>query len=316
MKIKNKLILILCSILLFTVFGFTIQAEEPLDVTTTTTGPSEQEKFQEMVEQYKYNTDVFIEYTHDSISSSGIDYEISVDPFTYIISLSLTKDLSFGHKIYDDPGTEIIDGIRVNGETITSLNNIVIDIAKDTEILIKIVYTEGIPGLLAKISDGTVTAEELLANPLILMQLVYYVIAVLSIIVGGLGVFKAKKKKIKTADDIASLIDSRTQEAQEALQTKFLSLIDETLLPLIQKTVDTNKQVVKAITLSTSKMKEAPIALLDTLKEIGDIDTNEMLESAKTSVIKNMKQKEKEMAEITEALQNIAGKPDEKKSVF
>ena len=38
--------------------------------------------------------------------------------------------------------------------------------------------------------------------------------------------------------------------------------------------------------------------LLDTLKEIGDIDTNEMLESAKTSVIKNMKQKEKEMAEM------------------
>lgn len=315
MKMKNKLILLFSILLVLSCFSLTTFATED----ETTILEQRKEEILNSTTTYK------IEYTYDSTLQTGISYEIITDPFTYLTTLSIVKDLPFGYTIYDKTDTEIIDGVRINGQTITGLRNIPISTNEESYVItVKIVYAEGIPGLIAKISDGTVTAEELLSNPLILMQLAYYVIAALSIILGGFGVLRSKKKKVKTADDMAALIESKTTEAYQNLQTQFLQLLDESLLPLVQKTVDTNKQIVKAVTLSTSKMKDAPIALLDTLKEIGDINTAEMLESAKASVIKNMKAKETSKTKIVEALQNIVAKEEkeekddevEEKSVF
>lgn len=324
MKTKNRILaMVVAMITIFTIFLMTVQAEEA--------EPPTIDAVLEQRKQALLEADLLFEvkYTNDSIVKSGISYTLVVDPFTYIPTLSIIKDLPFGYTIYDNPDTEIIEGIRIGGETVTSLKDIFIpELDSYYAITVKIVYAEGIPGLIAKISDGTVTAEELLANPIILMQLAYYAIAALSIIIGGFGVLRSKKKKVKSADEIAALIDIRTKESIDDMQDKFMKMLDESLLPLVQKTVDTNKQIVKAVTLSTSKMKDAPVALLDTLKEIGDVDVNEMLESAKESVTKNIKRKDKEKEELVEALQNMAmGKKDvlrgngdtdevEKKSVF
>lgn len=291
-------------IILSTAFG--VFAEEDVAETDVASG---YEAFISKIEAYaQTGFDVNCTYTSDSVHSYGI----MLEPYTDSIKLEAgfvirTSDLGIGILIYDDPATPIIEGVRVNGKEITSyVVPIDLDNPQNYNVEIKLAYAEGLLGTIAKISDGKFDWETILQEPLIYTQAIYYIIAALSLIIGGLGAASAKKKKVKTADEIASAVDTRVREGCETFAVAYSAVLKENLLPVFQTTVETNKAVVKALTLSTSKSKEAPVALLDLLKEVSDVDVGRIIDDAREQVVKNIEHTDAKRAAVREALSHIA----------
>ena len=251
--------------------------------------------------------DVNLTYTPDSVRAEGIWLEPWTDAVKQSAGFKISSDIAFGVEIYDDPATTIIDGIRINGQEVSSLvYTFDLDNPSDTLVEVRLVYSENLLGDIAKMSDGTYNWTELIENPVMLMQLAYYVLAALSIIISSFAALSSKKKKVKTANEIADAVDARVQAGVEAFATQYSEYLKESLLPVISQMVETNKTVVKAITLSTSKAKEAPIALLDVLQEVSDVDAAKLIDEARASVLKNMSESEKKRAAMQAALHNIS----------
>ena len=138
------------------------------------------------------------------------------------------------------------------------------------------------------------------------MQIVYYAIAAISLIAGGLGVASSKKKKVKSAEDIAAIVDKRVKEGCDMFAIQYTELLNKNLLPVFHTIADTNKAVVKAITVSTSKAKEAPVALLDLLKEVSDVDVESVIESAREDVLKHIADLDAKRENVRNTLHHIA----------
>ena len=245
-----------------------------------------------------------VQYTSDSVVQDGILYDpVKLEDGS--IAIQLTEDFDFGYKLYDDPETEIIDGIRINGQEVTSMLVTDWDYTKPLTISVKTVYKSGIEGTLAQIADGTYDYSNLLSNPLMLMQTFYYLLAALSLIIGGFGLWKSRKAKSKTASEIASAVDARAKEAQEQSAEKILAMIQNSLTPAVQKMLISNGNVVKAMALSTSKTKESALALLDLLKDASDTDVSSIIENAKTVLNANSAAEEEAKQNTVAALDEI-----------
>jgi hypothetical protein len=252
-----------------------------------------------------YTTNV--KYTPDSVRNNGVLLEPYTDTLNLEAGFIIVSDLDAGVKIYDDPSTEIIDGIRVNGNTITSYKvPIDLDNPQHYIVNVKLDYADGILGSLAKISDGKFDWEVLMEEPVLLIQAGYYLIAAISLIVGGLGVATSKRKKVKTADEIACKVDERVHEGCETFAVAYSDVLKENLLPIFHEMVATNQAVIKAITLSTSKNKEAPVALLDVLKQVSDVDVEKAIDEAREDVLRNIALTDAKRAAIHNVLTHIA----------
>lgn len=306
MSKKALTVLIMLSVL-FSVCPFSVHAEEVLPEETPATS-SEYEIFVEKVTAVAnagYPQD--ISFTSDSVYNKGITLEPYTDILKFESGFVIKPDLPFGIEIYDDPNTDIVDGIRVNGKEVTSYT-VPIDLDNPQSYLVEVrtVYAEGFAGTVAKISAGEFNWETLMGEPLLAMQIIYYAIAILSLIIGGLGVASSKKKKVKTADDIAAKVDSRVKEGYESLINNYTEILTNNLSPILQNMVQTNQAVVKAITLSTSKNKEAPVALLDLLKNVSDVDVEKAINAAREDVLKNIADTEAHRKAVHKVLTNIA----------
>jgi hypothetical protein len=171
---------------------------------------------------------------------------------------------------------------------------------------IRLVYSEGVLGTLAKISDGNFNWNTLIEEPLLLMQGLYYILAAISVLAGSFTILISKRRRVKTSDEIASKVDERVHEGCETLSVAYASVLQDNLLPLLNTVVDTNQAVIKAITLSTSKSKEAPVALLDVLKTVSDVNIEQDIEHARQEVLKNIEDTDIKRVAIREALSRIA----------
>jgi hypothetical protein len=307
MKMR-KLVFILTTIIVLGLFITTAYATEPEDTTEITADTSTvvEPTLEDLVAAFApYDCNVV--YTPDSVRNKGVWLEPWADTLRGTVGFTISTDLDFGTEIYDDPETDYIDGIRINGEVVTSkVYTIPLDNPQDYIVDVKIVYMESLAGDIARISDGTYDWAKLLENPIVIMQIIYYAIAAISIIVGGIGALCAKKKKVKSADDIASAVQVQVSAGIDAFAIQFADMLKDQLLPIIQNSVDTNKSVVKAVALSTSKSKEAPVALLDTLKEISDVDTERMIEEARQAVLNHIANTDAQRANVRSTLEHIA----------
>lgn len=276
---------------------------EVLDTTN-----SKYNEFVAKVEAYaSTGYDCVVVYTPDSIVSEGVLLEPRVDTLKLEISIVITPTYSFGKCIYDDPATPTIEGVRVNGEEVTSLVIPVdLDNPKEHVVDVRIVYSDDLTGTLAKIVDGKFDWQMIMDEPLLAFQALYYAIAAVSLVVSGFSILFSKKKKVKTADDIANAVDSHVKDGCDTLSIQYSDLLKENFLPVLTQVVDTNKAVVKAIALSTSKNKEAPVALLDLLKEVSDMNVSTVIDEAQSNVLKNIADTESKRKRIHQALQNIA----------
>lgn len=228
---------------------------------------------------------VSVVYTYDSIRKDGVYAEPYVDILTQTFGAQITTDLDFGICIYDDPETEEIDGLRVNGAPVTSLKIPMTGDPTDINIAVRLYYKEGVAGDLARISDGTFDWTILLSNPLVLLGALYYAIASITAVVASIAALKSKSKQVKSANEIASAVEERATESVSRLQDIMVAYLDEQVAPVLQRVVGSTQHLVKAMAISTSKSKDAPVAILDTLQEVCDLDATNIIEQAKKSVL-------------------------------
>lgn len=308
---SKKFLTIFCTIFIICALTVPVFAEEPLDTEApieTVLPTSDYEVFVSKIEAYsKTGFGNTVSYTSDSVHAKGIILEPYTNSVKFETGFVIRTDLGIGIQIYDDPATDIIEGIRVNGNTVTGYTvPIDLDNPQNYIVEVRLDYAEGLLGTFAKISDGNFSWETILEEPIIYTQAIYYLIAALSVIIGGIGAAVSKKKKVKTANEIAEAVDLRVKEGCETFAIAYTDVLKENLLPVFQSMVDTNKTVVKAITVSTSKTKDAPVALLDLFKEISDVNVEKAIDEAREKVLKNIADTDSKRAAIHNVLAHIA----------
>jgi hypothetical protein len=249
---------------------------------------------------------VAIKYSEDSSTIKGISYETCIDPVTLAVSFKILNSLSIGHVIYDNPDTAYIDGIRVNGKTVDSL---VIPVTQGTsyEVVIRTVYEEGLLGDVAKIIDGTFDFSTIVENPIMLLTAIYYVISIASILVASISTIMSKRKKVKSADEIASKVDESAKNAVEKIRTEVTETVLAEAIPILTTILEDMHNVVTAVVLSTSKNKEAPLAMLDTFqKSATSTDVTALIDSIRKKVSEGIAKNDSDHAANAEELHRIA----------
>lgn len=247
-------------------------------------------------------------YTSDSAVKEGMSYQTYEDPISGQSGIELIPNFGIGYALYDDPDTEIIDGIRINGAETVSLR---IPVTSDTSVLeytvaVRTVYTQGASGDLAQILDGVYDYSKLITNPIVIFQLLYWVFMAIAGFTGLITAARSKRQKVKTADEIAEKVSEKATAIQEYLLTAVTDMVKSEILPLAQASVRSGKEAVKAIVLSTSKSKEAPSALLDVFKTSEDIDVADIVDKAYETLSKAVSEHEAKHAANISALHNIA----------
>ena len=111
--------------------------------------------------------------------------------------------------------------------------------------------------------------------------------------------FRGKNKKVKTADEIST----KVHEAADAAATQ---AIEQKILPIVTAIQGTSQSLVKAFALTTSKSKEAPVALLDVLQTVSSTDATAAIEEAKKRIAEDRAKAEAEAQQTKELLNNIA----------
>ncbi|MBO5709917.1 MAG: hypothetical protein J6R62_00110 [Rikenellaceae bacterium] len=292
---KRKLFVVVFALMLVLSLNISVFAEE----TGTQTSEDWASEVLAVIETHKKG-DVNIIYTDDSVVTSGIYTDGTFDVLSKQVLFIIEVDLPAGYVVYDDPSTEYIDGIRLNGQTVTSYR-VPIDYTQDVdfELVVRTVYAEGFLGTVAQMSDGTYNWVQLLENPIGLLMAAYYVLATVSVVVGIFAMFRGKNKKVKTADEIST----KVHEAADAAATQ---AIEQKILPIMTAIQGTSQSLVKAFALTTSKSKEAPVALLDVLQTVSNADATAAIEEAKKRIAEDRAKAEAETQRTKELLNNIA----------
>ena len=225
-----------------------------------------------------------------------------------------------GYEIYDDPNTEYIDGIKVNGEFL-SKEWIVkdIDLQAEYAITVKTVYTDDIAGWLAMAKRGDFSA--IMSHPVIILQLVYYAVAALSIILGGFGLFKARKLKLKSSDEIAKKVSAAADAMEVSFKAKAAEMENDAM-ELVSSVVGSaldavrkqNETLLKATVLARSGDEQSTLALLELLKNSGTESVIDISEDVKARIIaaraKAEQTKEDAIREMKEAVTEVVTPKD------
>lgn len=290
------LLLILTSVLCVRAF-----AEEVPEDELPTPSPSESwlQEVYDTIDTYQ-NGSVNVVYTADSVHSEGISWGSSIDVLTKNVYFEIVNELPAGYVVYDDPETPYIDGIRLNGNTVDSYK-VAIDWTQDIdyEIVVRVTYDDSFVGTLAQMSDGTYDWVKLLENPIGLLMALYYVLATVSVVAGFIMLLFGKNKKTKTANDISNAVEAKAQETAKAI-------IKEEIMPIVSSFQNTAQALVKAYALTTSKSKEAPLALLDVLQDVSNADAESVITQAKDILANARAVEESARAELVNQLHNIA----------
>lgn len=300
---KRKIFAVVFAVILMLSLAMPVFAEEITgpELPEETVSPSADwvSTVQQTVENYQ-NGDVNIIYTDDSVVWNGIYWEVDIDILTKNVYLELYSELPMGYVIYDNPDTPYLDGVRVNGNTVDS-TKIVIDWTQDIdyEVIVKVGYAENIMGDLQRMSDGTYDWVKLLENPVGLLMVLYYILAILSVLIGIFVVWRGKDKKVKSADEISKAVEEKAQASAK-------ELIEGKILPVVTSFQNTAQALVKAFALTTSKSKEAPNALLDVLQTVSSTDAVSAIEQAKAAIANDLAAVEAARQETLAKLQSIA----------
>ena len=240
----------------------------------------------------------------DDSVAADVTYTVTYDVSTNSNILVLSVD-TLGVRIYDDPETSYIDGIRLNGETVNSLN-IPIDLSQTNKITVRTVYREDITGTLAQMADGTYDYMKLLENPLALLMGIYYVFSITSVVIGICAALFGKKKKVKTAEETASAVDKHAEIAFDKLTVNFISEVTNTLEPMFKTMSDTQNAIVKAVILMNSKEGDSHLQALKCLEAVASVDVKKVIETVHTELDKAIQTAKTHKQETIDTLTQIA----------
>ena len=251
-------------------------------------------------------------YTADSVVSDYVYMEPGYDELKQQLYFELIFDLPDGYTIYDKEDTPYVDGVKINEEYLATrpYKVYITDPLVNYTVLVKVVYEDGIAGLVAKFQNGDASLLDLFDNPVMLMQVIYYALAVFSIVFGAVVAAKSRKHKSKTSNDIANetvaAVNSAGAATKDELVSAVTSIILDNIAPVLNACVHSNTNVVKAIALSNSKSKDAPVTLLDVLSDSSNIDIAELLTNLKNEAVAKIESEEAERVSTLNALQTIA----------
>jgi len=249
---------------------------------------------------------ISVNFTEDSVykyDSILIPKEV-VEQEDGLYTLVFEQDKLLGYCIYDNQETEYLDGLKFDDEFVTNYTVKNVDLSVEHNILIKTTYTNDVAGMLASAKDGD--WSRILSNPLILFQIFYYALAAISIIAGGFGLLKARKKKVKSSDEIANAVSERAYNASQTLTKKAVDLVTEIITPVFAKLQSQNKSIIEALILSQTGDKDAKLSLIKLLESTANEDVS-LLSNEIIKAIENedaMKAKVKE--EAKKAVEQIA----------
>ena len=256
---------------------------------------------------YAEDSQTFIEpdivISADSVSEN-ILWDVYYDAITDKIMMSVSVD-TFGVCIYDDSETSYIDGIRVNGETVESCK-FPIDSTVSNKIVIRTTYKEDFTGILAQISDGTYDYANLLKNPVALFTIGYYILAMLSVVIGIIAALKGKSKQVKTANEIAGTVDNRAYAAFDVFINK--------LEPVFKHISDSQENIVEAIVLMNSKDPNAHLEAIECLKKMASDNASQVMSKIKTELTDIIESNKTAKQHTLETLTQIAETAQEESS--
>lgn len=209
---------------------------------------------------------------------------------TKYYTLNVKENYVMGHDVFDDPNTEYVDGIKIDGKYLSS-DWKVEDFNMDAEhvITVKTVYSNDVAGWFAMAKNGDFSA--IMSNPITVLQLGYYVLAGASVVLGGFGLLKSKKRKVKTADEIAGAVASKASVLEDQfanvtheMEAQALSLVTDIVTPLVETLHKQNDTLIKATVLARNGDEVSTIALLDLLKETGAEGVADISEAVKKRI--------------------------------
>lgn len=250
-----------------------------------------------------------VKFTSDSVYTSEKAISCSVvenDDGTK--TLQLQEGNMLGYCIYDDSGTDYIDGVKVDDVWLSKdwcVPNYDDSVAH--VITVKTVYTDDVAGMLASAKAGDFS--RMLSNPLMLIQLGYYILAAVSLIVGGFGMLKSKAKKIKTMDDVVETVNKASGGALNEAYSKMLATVEETLEPIMNQVLARVETLEQAVLLARTGDTESTLALLELFKKNADADMSATIEKIKANIVAAQKASDEKKAEAVSALKEIASEP-------
>lgn len=247
-----------------------------------------------------------IEFTADSkyVNENIISYEVVVED-DESKTLLLKQNMLLGYCIYDNPDTDKIEGLKVDDTWVDSSWRITnFDDTVEHSIKIKTVYTDDYAGMAMAAKNGD--WGKVLENPLALIQLFYYVIAAVSIVIGGCGAARSKKHKVKSANEIAALVNENSQKAYAALEQKVELTIDSIIKPIYAAIQKGNQNTVSALILNKQNSADASVALIDMLKQVSAEDIVAKADEIKKAIIDNKKASTEVLENAKETVNNIA----------
>lgn len=235
------------------------------------------------------NVTVTIKYTKDSAIDDEVYYEVGYDELKEQLYLTFSTGFGEGYSVYDKENTPYIDGLKINDTFVENdtypYRYYLTDPTVSYTVIVKTVYSDSILGTFEKLQNGDASILDLFENPVLAMQVIYYAIAIVSLILSVILSRKVKSTKAKTSNEIAAAVATTNEESKAELTAKITELILNTLSPMLASCVKSNQSVVKAVALANSKSKDAPIALLDELATVSQSDILELIENLKNSVV-------------------------------
>lgn len=261
-----------------------------------------------------------VQFTSDSVYKKDtiLDFSISErsvedpeDPEaepSVVYTLNVKENYALGYCVYNDPGTPYVDGIKVDGEYLPGSWSVEgIDPSADHRILVKTAYSDDIAGWLARAKSGDFSA--VFSNPVTVLQFGYYILAGLSLILGGFGLLKAKRSKIKSANEIAAAVSAQSDKLREAaakgmadVEKGALSLVTDIVTPLVETLSKQNDMLIEATVLARNGDEASTLALLDLLKETGAKGVSDMSEIVKERILESKAKAEQAKRDALDAM--------------
>lgn len=252
-----------------------------------------------------------IEYTSDSAVSKGIalePYKNELDETVYKIVI----DLPAGYEIYDDPDTSYIDGLKINNRWLEAYDNVYFREGEDS-LTVKVVYTEDVTGKLAQINDGTFNWWSLLETPIGIIASLFSGTSLASMVGLAVNIYRSKKLKVKDSNEISKEVKTTVQEEskKQAEESKELlkTFTEEIVTPILTEFRNEVKDILKAIAISNSKQKDAPLAILDLLeKDTSDEKVKAVIAEAREKFKESLDKEEKVKKAVSKKLAELNNK--------
>ena len=220
------------------------------------------------------------------------------------VTLYLKQNYVLGYEIYDNPETPYIDGLKVDDNFVTDWKIENFTYGLDHTITIKTVYSSGVDGMLTAAKDGDIS--KILANPLVLLQLGYYSLAAVSLIIGGFGLFKSRKLKLKSSEEIASAVTKQAELSKQEITSATIGILDKLVSPVFEKLKAQNQSIIEALVLAKSGKSEDIIAMIDLLKKSASEDISVITEQIKKSIEEANNLAEKTKQEAIKVIKEIS----------